>query len=66
MRLARGPGAYRQEEVTLGDDLAVALDFPWLLIAAAMVFLMQTGFAMVEGGFCRAKNNTDLMNYTRA
>ncbi len=46
---------------TLGDDLAVALDFLWLMIAAAMVFLMQAGFAMVEGGFCRAKNNTNLM-----
>jgi len=46
---------------TLGDDLTVALDFLWLMIAAAMVFLMQAGFAMVEGGFCRAKNNTNLM-----
>ncbi len=46
---------------TLGDDLAIALDFLWLMIAAAMVFLMQAGFAMVEGGFCRAKNNTNLM-----
>ncbi len=46
---------------TLGDDLAVALDFLWLMIAASMVFLMQAGFAMVEGGFCRAKNTTNLM-----
>jgi Amt family ammonium transporter len=46
---------------TLGGDLAVALDFLWLMIAAALVFLMQAGFAMVEGGFCRAKNNTNLM-----
>ncbi|MDP2401080.1 MAG: ammonium transporter, partial [Actinomycetota bacterium] len=46
---------------TLGGDLTVALDFLWLMIAAALVFLMQAGFAMVEGGFCRAKNNTNLM-----
>jgi Amt family ammonium transporter len=28
----------------------------WVLIAAAFVFLMQAGFAMVETGFTRAKN----------
>ena len=57
MAFAADPGGAE----TLGGDLAVALDFLWLMIAAAMVFLMQAGFAMVEGGFCRAKNNTNLM-----
>ncbi|MBO4432113.1 MAG: adenylate cyclase, partial [Clostridia bacterium] len=28
----------------------------WFLIGAALVFLMQAGFAMVETGFTRAKN----------
>ena len=28
----------------------------WVLIAAALVFFMQAGFAMVETGFTRAKN----------
>lgn len=28
----------------------------WYLIGAALVFFMQAGFAMVEGGFTRAKN----------
>lgn len=28
----------------------------WVLLAAALVFLMQAGFAMVETGFTRAKN----------
>ncbi len=28
----------------------------WILIAAALVFFMQAGFAMVETGFIRAKN----------
>ncbi|MGM0508932.1 MAG: ammonium transporter, partial [Fusobacteriota bacterium] len=32
------------------------LNWTWTLIAAAMVFLMQAGFAMVEAGFTRAKN----------
>lgn len=28
----------------------------WVLVAAALVFFMQAGFAMVETGFTRAKN----------
>ncbi len=28
----------------------------WVLVAAALVFFMQAGFAMVEAGFTRAKN----------
>lgn len=34
----------------------VSADVIWLLIGAFMVFSMQPGFAMVEAGFCRAKN----------
>ena len=30
-------------------------DYLWTLIAAALVFFMQAGFAMVEAGFTRAK-----------
>ncbi len=33
-----------------------ATDTIWVLIAAAFVFFMQAGFAMVETGFTRAKN----------
>lgn len=33
-----------------------AVDTIWVLLAAALVFLMQAGFAMVETGFTRAKN----------
>jgi Amt family ammonium transporter len=33
-----------------------AFDTMWVLIAAALVFFMQAGFAMVETGFTRAKN----------
>ncbi len=28
----------------------------WVLLGAALVFLMQAGFAMCEAGFTRAKN----------
>jgi len=33
-----------------------SVDTIWVLIAAALVFFMQAGFAMVETGFTRAKN----------
>jgi len=33
-----------------------SVDTMWVLIAAALVFFMQAGFAMVETGFTRAKN----------
>lgn len=36
--------------------LANSLDIGWTLVAAALVFFMQAGFAMVETGFTRAKN----------
>lgn len=38
------------------QSLAASLDVGWTLIAAALVFFMQAGFAMVETGFTRAKN----------
>jgi len=36
-------------------------DYIWTLIAAALVFFMQAGFAMVEAGFTRAKNAINIM-----
>ncbi|PYG89037.1 Amt family ammonium transporter [Ruminiclostridium sufflavum DSM 19573] len=33
-----------------------AVDVIWTLVAAALVFFMQAGFAMLETGFTRAKN----------
>ena len=36
-------------------------NYMWTLIAAALVFFMQAGFAMVETGFTRAKNAVNIM-----
>ena len=36
-------------------------DYMWTLIAAALVFFMQAGFALVECGFTRAKNSINIM-----
>ena len=40
---------------------AVAIDTVWTLIAAFLVFFMQPGFAMVETGFTRAKNASNIL-----
>jgi Amt family ammonium transporter len=53
-----------QEEfdaATAVEDLTAGLDQAWLMIAAFLVFFMQLGFAMVEGGFVRAKNTTNIL-----
>jgi len=44
------------EIVEFVTDKFSAANTMWVLIAAALVFFMQAGFAMVETGFTRAKN----------
>ena len=38
------------------DEIKAAFDAIWLIVAGALVFFMQAGFAMVETGLTRAKN----------
>ncbi len=38
-----------------------SLDTMWMLVAAVLVFFMQAGFAMVESGFTRAKNASNII-----
>ncbi len=45
----------------LGGTAASAVDYVWILVCAFLVLFMQPGFAMLEAGFCRAKNVTNLM-----
>ena len=49
---------------TVGHN-KVAINVVWTLITGFLVMFMQAGFAMVESGFCRAKNaaHTMSMNY---
>lgn len=49
-------------------DVAKAADVVWITIAAALVFFMQAGFALLESGMSRAKNaiNVVMKNYTDA
>jgi Amt family ammonium transporter len=43
------------------DKVQTHANILWTMIAAALVFLMQAGFAMVETGFTRAKNAANIM-----
>lgn len=43
------------------SDLATSLDTVWMLLAAMLVFFMQPGFALVEAGFTRTKNTTNIL-----
>ena len=48
------------QELTMAD-VSAALDMIWLVVAAALVFFMQAGFAMVETGLTRAKNASNIL-----
>ncbi len=43
------------------DLVQTHANFLWTLVAAALVFFMQAGFALVEAGFTRAKNSVNIM-----
>ena len=43
------------------SDARVGLDTVWVLFAGMLVFFMNTGFAMVESGLCRAKNTVNIL-----
>jgi Amt family ammonium transporter len=44
------------------EELTVALDTIWVVVTAALVFFMNLGFALVESGFCRAKNTVNILS----
>jgi len=63
---ALGWGGDEAAPTVLSNSEAIAgvqtnLDYVWTLVAAALVFFMQAGFAMVEAGFTRAKNAVNIM-----
>ncbi|MEN2984139.1 MAG: ammonium transporter [Dictyoglomaceae bacterium] len=43
------------------EDVTVAVDNIWVLLSAFLVFFMQAGFAMVEAGFTRSKNASNIV-----
>jgi Amt family ammonium transporter len=44
------------------DQLKIAADTAWTLIAAFLVFWMNAGFGLVEAGLCRKKNATMILS----
>ena len=48
----------------LGDPsltLKVGLDTTWVIFSSLLVFFMNTGFAMIESGFCQSKNTVNIL-----
>jgi Amt family ammonium transporter len=43
------------------EEYAFSINTVWVLITAALVFFMQAGFALVEAGFTRSKNTTNIL-----
>ena len=43
------------------ESIQLNLNVVWMVLAGALVFLMQAGFAMVELGFSRAKNSINII-----
>jgi ammonium transporter, Amt family len=42
-------------------EIAFSVDTLWVLVAAALVFFMQAGFALVEAGYTRSKNTVNIL-----
>ena len=43
------------------EDVQTNLNYVWTILAAALVFFMQAGFALLEAGFSRAKNAVNII-----
>jgi Amt family ammonium transporter len=52
------PGVALAEDVDAGVFVANNV---WMMLSAALVFIMHLGFAMVESGLTRAKNTTNIL-----
>lgn len=50
-----------QEEGPTIESLAADIDVVWVALAAALVFLMQLGFGLLEAGLTRAKNAANIV-----
>ena len=56
------PGlALAQDAPSEAATVQVNLDYVWVVVAGALVFLMQAGFALLETGLTRAKNAANII-----
>ena len=58
---AAAPASVIEEVKASVANTQTAINIIWTLVAAFLVFFMQAGFAMVEGGLTRAKNQSNIM-----
>ncbi len=49
------------EALQSAEQTQTNLDYVWTILAAALVFFMQAGFALLESGFSRAKNAVNII-----
>ena len=42
-------------------EIDAVLDLMWIVICGILVFFMQAGFTLVEAGFTRAKNTSNII-----
>ena len=60
-----GDKAFAQDAGTpaplTGDDIVNPLNTVWVLVTAFLVFFMQAGFMMLEGGFARSRETVNVM-----
>ena len=56
-----GAAMLTQEVATKADDIVNPLNTVWVLVAAFLVFFMQAGFMMLEAGFGRTREISNIM-----
>jgi ammonium transporter, Amt family len=61
MEPGKAPVTFTRELLDQLGGAKVAMDTIWTLLTAFLVFFMNLGFAMVETGFCRAKNAVTIL-----
>ena len=59
--LSETPSGTAEELDPVLEEMRLNINILWLTLAAALVFFMQAGFAMVEAGFTRAKNAANII-----
>lgn len=60
--LAQAPPGDLPDTLTDTEQLRIALDTMWVVIAAILVIFMNAGFGMLETGFCRQKNAVNILS----
>mgnify|MGYP006279663643 CR=1 FL=1 len=55
------PDPATTDALQAAEQVQTNLNYVWTILAAALVFFMQAGFALLEAGFSRAKNAVNII-----